>query len=181
MESTGEFPGPQLFAGVVFCFQTQIRTGVGDGWMSFQLVETRWRTCSCTVSFEQVWHARVKTGSTWNTLAMFGSEESVVEDRYQVLNWLENMSFLAGSGTERLEPVETGWNWLNIVGLVETHWQWLAVRSLRWRTATTSSTGWMICQFYLGLAGNCWNWLKLVEYSWIGWNALAMIDSEDLW
>jgi hypothetical protein len=36
---------------------------------------------------------------------MLGSEESVVEDSYQVLNWLENMSILAGSGTEWLEPV----------------------------------------------------------------------------
>ncbi len=40
---------------------------------------------------------------------MIGTEESVVEESYQVLNWLlVNMSILAGSGTEWLEPVETG-------------------------------------------------------------------------
>jgi hypothetical protein len=39
---------------------------------------------------------------------MIGSEESVEEDSYQVLNWLENKSILAGFGMERLETVETG-------------------------------------------------------------------------
>ncbi len=40
---------------------------------------------------------------------MIGSEESVVEDSYQVLNsGLENLSVIAGSGTEWLEPVEIG-------------------------------------------------------------------------
>jgi hypothetical protein len=41
-------------------------------------------------------------------LAMNGSEGSVVEDSYHVLNWMENMSILSGSGTEWLEPLETG-------------------------------------------------------------------------
>jgi hypothetical protein len=40
---------------------------------------------------------------------MVGSEESPVEDSYQVINWLEDMSILAWSGTESLETVETGW------------------------------------------------------------------------
>jgi len=39
---------------------------------------------------------------------MIGSEESVLEDSYHILNWLEDMSIIAGSGTEWLEPVETG-------------------------------------------------------------------------
>ena len=40
---------------------------------------------------------------------MIGTEESVVEESYQVLNWLlVNMSILAGSGMEWLAPVETG-------------------------------------------------------------------------
>ncbi len=39
---------------------------------------------------------------------MIGSEETVIDDSYQVLNWLEDMSNLAGSGTEWLELVETG-------------------------------------------------------------------------
>jgi hypothetical protein len=40
---------------------------------------------------------------------MIGSEESVLVDTYQVLNWLQNMSILAGFDTGWLEPVETGW------------------------------------------------------------------------
>jgi hypothetical protein len=58
----------------------------------------------------------VGTGLNWlnivgldeNTLAMIGSEENVVEDSYHILNWLKDMSILAGSGTEWLEPVDAG-------------------------------------------------------------------------
>jgi hypothetical protein len=39
---------------------------------------------------------------------MIGSEDSLVEDSYQILNWLEDMSILAGFGKEMLELVETG-------------------------------------------------------------------------
>ncbi len=113
----------------------------------------------------------------WNALAMIGSEESVVEDCYQVLNWhgeYVNFSWVWHG------MVGNGCNWLNLVGLVETHWQWLAVRSLWWRTATKFSTGcWWICQFQLGLARNGWNMLKLVEHSWNSYNALELIGSKE--
>ncbi len=59
------------------------------------------------------WNLLNIVGLEENTLAMVGSEESVVEDSYQVLNWLENMSILAGSGMEWLAPVETGWTKLD--------------------------------------------------------------------
>jgi hypothetical protein len=45
---------------------------------------------------------------------MIGREETVVEDCYQVLNWLEVVSILA-------VLARNGWNWLklvNVVGLV---------------------------------------------------------------
>jgi hypothetical protein len=59
-----------------------------NGWNHLKLVEHSWISL--------------------NALAIIGSEESVVEDSYHVLNWLENMSILSGSGTEWLELVETG-------------------------------------------------------------------------
>ncbi len=36
------------------------------------------------------------------------SEETVVEDSCHIINWLVDISIIAGSGTEWLEPVETG-------------------------------------------------------------------------
>ncbi len=93
--------------------------------MGFPLVETRWlkesltedsyRVLSyCSRRITQFWlhgFGTVRLELVWigcNTLATIGSEESVVDDSYQVLNWLEDMSIFAGFGTEWLEQVETG-------------------------------------------------------------------------
>ncbi len=55
---------------------------------------------------------------------MIGSEDSLVEDSYQILNWLEDMSILAGFGKEMLELVETGWLLLDWLKRIDNDWQW---------------------------------------------------------
>ncbi len=88
---------------------------------------TGWRICQFQLGLAwNGWNRLKLVEHSWislNTLAMNGNAESVVEDSYQVLNWLKNMSILAGSGTEWLELVETGSTQLDWLKRIDNDWE----------------------------------------------------------
>ncbi len=100
---------------------------------------------------------------------MIGNEESVVEDSYQVLNWLENMSIIAGSGMGWLEPVATGWTKLDLLKHIGNDWQW------------------GICvggqlphpQLAGGYVNYSWVWHRMFEIGWNWLNIVGLVETHE--